>query len=348
MDPVTHTLLGAAIGQTVAGRRLGRRAVLWGAAAAASPDLDMLFGFDFFAQLHVHRGITHALWFGPAVGALWAWWLVARGRRRGRAEPLAPWMAVLALALLSHPLLDACTTYGTQLLAPFSERRFAWHLIPVIEPRYTLMLVAGLAAGWWLRSCAQWLALLAIVASSGYLGWGGWLNQRAVAAAETQLAAQQVRAVVHAFPTFMQLRQRRLVAFTDHEVRVALVDAGAPGCILWEQAPRATSPLVEQLRDTREGAIFSWFTDGVETWQVGATPDGWRVEISDLRYGLDTDARRGLWGVRADFGKDGGLRAAPEHFYAPIDWSWRMLSSWVLGAELASCEGRVAALPPGR
>lgn len=70
------------------------------------------------------------------------------------------------------------------------------------------------------------------------------------------------------------------------------------------------------------------------------------MEISDLRYGLDTDARHGLWGVRAEFGRDGRLRAAPEHFYAPIDWSWRTLRSWVLGAELGSCAGGIAALPP--
>lgn len=348
MDPVTHTLLGAAIGQGVAGRRLGRRSVLWGAAAAAAPDLDMLFGFDFFTQLRLHRGITHALWFGPVMGTLCAWWLVHHGHRRGRDEPLGPWVAVFALALLSHPLLDACTTYGTQLFAPFSDRRFSWHVIPVIEPRYTLILVAGLAAGWWLRARAQWLALLAVLVSSGYLGWGWWLNQRAIAAAEAQLTAAGVAAEVHAFPAFMQLVQRRLVAFTAAEARVGLIDAGAPGCVVWERAPRAPHLLVERLRDTREGAIFSWFTDGVDTWQVTAQPDGWRIEISDLRYGMNNDARRGLWGVRADFGAEGGLRAVPEHFYAPIDWSWQGVQSWMLGGELASCEARVAALPSGQ
>lgn len=346
MDPFTHALLGAAIGQGVAGRRFGRRAALWGAAAGAAPDLDMLLGFEFFAQLRLHRGFTHALWFGPAAGWLWAWLLVRRGRRRGRAEPLQSWFWVLALALLSHALLDACTTYGTQLLAPFSDRRFSWHVIPVIEPRYTLILIAGLAAGWWLRARAQWFALAAVLTSGLYLGWGWWLNQRAIDLAEAQLAAQEVDAEVHAFPTLMQLVQRRLVAFADGEVRVGLVDAAAPACIAWGWAPRQPHPLVDRLRDTREGAIFSWFTDGVETWQVGDTPDGWRVEISDLRYGLDTDARQGLWGVRAEFGRDGRLRAAPEHFYAPIDWSWQTLQSWVLGAELRSCAAGIAALPP--
>lgn len=347
MDPLSQALLGAAIGHGVAGRRLGYRAALWGAVAGAAPDLDMLFGPDFFTQLRVHRGVTHSLWFGPVVGSLWAWAYVHHARRRGRPEPLLPWLAVFVLALLSHPLLDVCTPYGTQLLAPFSDVRFAWHAVPVIEPRYTLILAAGLAAGWWLRPRGQWLSLLAVLASSGYLGWGWWLNQRAVAAAEAQLAAAGVIAKVHAFPTFMQLNQRRLVAFSEDEVRVGLVDATAPGCIPWNRAPRRSQPLVEQLRATREGAIFSWFTAGVDTWQVSDTADGWQVAIFDLRYGLDTDARRGLWGVRAEIGRDGVLRGSPEQFYAPIDWSWRTLKSWIVGGELASCAGHVVALPPG-
>ena len=342
MDPFSQALLGAAVGYGVAGRRLGRRAALWGALAGAAPDLDMLFGPDFFTQLRVHRGVTHSLWFGPVVGTVWAWALVRRWRRRGRPEPLLPWIGVFVLALLSHPLLDVCTTYGTQLLAPFSDARFAWHAVPVIEPRYTLILLAGLAAAGWLRSRGHAIALLTVLVSSCYLGWGWWLNQRAIAAAEAQLAAAGLTAEVHAFPAFMQLAQRRLVAFTADEVRVGLVDAADPGCIAWDRAPRAPDPWAERLRDTREGAIFSWFTAGVDTWQVAETPDGRRVEISDLRYGLDTDPRRGLWGVRAEFISDGRLRAAPEHFYAPIHWSWQTVQAWVLGGNLAHCEARVA------
>lgn len=344
MDPFSQALLGAAIGQAVAGRQLGRRAALWGAVAGAAPDLDMLFSFDFFTQLRLHRGVTHSLWFGPVVGGLWAGLMVGWARRRGRWEPWRPWLLVLVLGLLSHPLLDVFTPYGTQLLAPFSDARFAWHAVPVIEPRYTLILLVGLTAGWVVPRRAPQLALLGVVASCLYLGWGWWLNQRAIGAAEAQLAAVGVIAEVYAFPTFMQLNQRRVVAFTEDTVRVGRVDATAPVCITWDLAPRSPDPWLERLRETREGGIFSWFTGGVETWQVLDTPLGTQVELFDLRYGLDADARRGLWGVRALFARDGALLAKPEHFYAPLNWSLPLLWDWLVGPPLDQCGEGLAEL----
>ena len=321
MDPFTQALLGAAVGYGVAGRGLGRRAALWGAVAGAVPDLDMLFSRDFFAQLRLHRGVTHALWFGPVVGSLWAWLYVRWRRRRGWQEPLVPWLLVFVLSLLSHPLLDVCTPYGTQLLAPFSDTRFAWHAVPVIEPGYTLILVAGLALGWRLPGRTSAIAVLTVAVSSGYLAWGWWLNQRAVAVAETQLAGSGVTARVNAFPVFFRMAQRRVVAFTDHEVWVGFVDAVDPGCIAWDRAPRAPSPWVDRLRATREGRIFSWFTSGIETWTVSRQQRGWLVEISDLRYGREADARRGMWGVRALFDDDGHLLRSPYRYMAPMTWS---------------------------
>lgn len=332
MDPFSQALLGAVVAQAAAGRRLGPRAALWGAVAGATPDLDMLFGSDFFSQLRRHRGITHALWFGPVVGALWAWMHVRWQRRKGRSAPFAPWFAVFALALLSHPLLDVCTPYGTQLLAPFSDVRFAWHAVPVIEPRYTLILIAGLAAGWLLRGWAPAIAGFTLVISCFYLGWGWWLNQRALAFAEAQLAARGATAEVHAFPAFFQMSQRRVVAFTDHESWVGFVDATDPGCIAWDRAPRRPHPLVEALRETREGAIFSWFTDGVEAWAVAREAVGWRVEIFDLRYGLDARANRGLWGVWARFSDDGRVLDGPRHFTVPLKGSLNRWIGWTRAA----------------
>lgn len=335
MDPFTQALLGAAVGYGVAGRRLGRRAALWGAVAGAVPDLDMLFGRDFFTQLRVHRGVTHALWFGPVMGSLWAWLYVRWRRRRGREEPLLPWLLVFTLSLLSHPLLDVCTPYGTQLLAPFSDARFAWHAVPVIEPGYTLILIAGLALGWRLPSRASAIAAVTIAVSSGYLGWGWWLNQRAVAAADAQLAGWGISAEVNAFPVFFRMAQRRIVAFTDREVWVGFVDGLDPGCIAWDRAPRDPSPWVDRLRATREGETFSWFTSGIETWTVSRQRQGWLVEISDLRYGNEADARRGIWGVRALFDDDGRLLGAPYRHQEPLAWSLRALLRQVHGGAAA-------------
>ena len=72
MEPLSQALLGAATADIVAGRRLGRRALLWGALVGMAPDLDVLAAplHAGFGEWLYHRGTTHALWFGPVVGPL--------------------------------------------------------------------------------------------------------------------------------------------------------------------------------------------------------------------------------------------------------------------------------------
>ena len=87
MDSLTQAVLGAAVGEAVAGRRVGRRALAVGALAGTLPDLDVLASAVLSepAMLHFHRGPTHSLLFAfaaaPALG-----WLTARLRPRGGAH----------------------------------------------------------------------------------------------------------------------------------------------------------------------------------------------------------------------------------------------------------------------
>ncbi len=147
MDSVTHVALGAAIGEAVLGKKLGNRAMLWGAVAGSLPDLDVLFKpfEDDIGFLTYHRGITHSILFvlvaSPALG-----WLLARWLRRRSPEITFLHCAGLVFAgLMSHILLDACTTYGTQLFLPFSDYRVALNNIFIIDPLFTLpLLVSGI------------------------------------------------------------------------------------------------------------------------------------------------------------------------------------------------------------
>src|SRR5919106_876172 len=144
MDPVTQGVLGAAFGQAAFAHRLGRRAVGWGALGGLAPDLDLLVipALGPLAEFRYHRGLTHALWFGPVVGSLLGWavwrWHARRGREGG--EGPGPWIGLFVLALFTHPLLDLFTTYGTQLLWPFSRHRFAIDAVAILDPLYTVPL----------------------------------------------------------------------------------------------------------------------------------------------------------------------------------------------------------------
>jgi inner membrane protein len=298
MDPLTQGLLGASFGQALYGRSLGRQALVWGALVGMSPDLDVLANpVSPMAEWLWHRGPTHALWFGPVVGPavgwlLWKW-------RGGR---LRDWIGLAIVALLTHPLLDVFTTYGTQLLSPFSRRRFAFDAVAIIDPAYSLALALGVGLGLWRgveTGGARRVAWAALAVSSAYVALGLVVNQRAEQIARAQLAAEGVRDVrVSAYPTLFQLPFRRVVARSGDEVRVGWLSLAAPRPIAWEGFEAASGREVEAARLTKEGRVLEWFAMGEATPRIETTADGAVVEIDDLRFGFPGRPRDGLWGVR--------------------------------------------------
>ena len=333
MDPFSQALLGATVAYATCGRKLGIRAAAWGAVAGAFPDIDVLFSVfsDEFSRLQLHRGITHSLFFGPVVGVLAGWCYWRWQRARGEEVPRARWMMVFVLALLSHPLLDTCTPFGTQLLAPFSDARFAWHAVPIIEPVYTLILLLGLIVAGFARSLGWMVSALTLVLSCQYLAWGWFLNQQAIATVSAQLKKEGIEisaeaGQVHAFPTLFQMPRRRIVVMTDTEIRVGFIAMQQPCDVAWDIAPRQRHPLLEQFRNTREAAIFIWFSDDIYSQTIEDIDGAYRVEISDMRYGATANARQGMWGVRAEYSREGSIIGRPRHFFQRPDMSFdRML-----------------------
>ena len=152
-------MLGAAVGEAAAGRKLGRRALLWGGLAGTVPDLDvfvaLLLGLSKPAGLRFHPGPTHAFAFAfvaaPVFGWLTARFYRSRSRSPGAARPhlgdARPWIALYFWSLWARPLLDLFTNYGTQLFWPFSRYPAALSSVPIIDLAYTTpFLVAGVAA----------------------------------------------------------------------------------------------------------------------------------------------------------------------------------------------------------
>jgi inner membrane protein len=317
VEPVTQGLLGAAVGQALCGRALGRRALVWGALVGMSPDLDVVAnGLSPVAEWIWHRGETHALWFGPVVGPLLAWplWRWKGGRFRD-------WALLCVAALLTHPLLDVFTTYGTQLLAPFSRERFAFDSVAIIDPLYSVVLLAGIVYG--LRRGVESVASRraacgALAVSTAYLGLGLLANQHVESHARSQLASEGVAdARVAAYPTMFQLPFRRVVARSGDEVRVGWMSAIAPGRIEWERFTQASGPLVDASRAVEEVRVLEWFAMGEATPRVRRGAEGDVVEWDDLRYGFPGKPDEGLWGVRVRLSAQ-GRPAAAERFDRPL------------------------------
>ena len=137
MDSLTQIVLGAAVGEAVLGKKVGNRAMLWGAIAGTIPDLDViaLYLTDTITATEMHRGFSHSIVFSILVAPILGW-LVHQIKKRSDVG-WKGWAWLFFWGLFTHPLLDAFTTWGTQLFWPF-ETRLAFNNIFVIDPLYTL------------------------------------------------------------------------------------------------------------------------------------------------------------------------------------------------------------------
>ncbi len=139
MDSFTQVVLGAAIGEVVLGKKVGNKAVLWGAIAGTIPDLDV-FLIPFFKDvdaLYIHRGFSHSLLFSflfaPVLG-----FIITKIYKKKRQATFKQWTTLAFLSLVTHPILDFFTIYGTPFFLPFSNYRVAFCSVNVIDFFYTV------------------------------------------------------------------------------------------------------------------------------------------------------------------------------------------------------------------
>jgi len=348
MDPITQAALGAAVSHAAFHRQLGMKAAAVGALVGMFPDIDSFYGAmeGPFARLVSHRGITHSIFFGPVVGAAggWAYWRYL-GWRAGpdRQIPgsLRIWIGLFIAALLSHPLLDWFTTFGTQLLKPFASTRFALDGIAIVDPVYTVILGLGLLGGRLLRGQprAGWPTTVALVLSTAYLIMGLRINGLAEQEAERQLAAAGLQGyTVRAYPTMLQLPHRRVVATGLEDVRVGYLSMWRPCEIEWGRAPLFTNANVEAVLATREGGIFAWFTGDRLISREVADGDTLIVEMVDLRYGYTLDPLDGLWSIRTRFDAEGVIIERPQRVSNRPEVSGETVGTLLADAFPASCD----------
>jgi inner membrane protein len=183
MDSLTQLALGAAVGVAVLGRRTAAwKAAVWGGIAGTLPDLDAFIHHgDAVRNMTFHRAESHSLFWltlaSPLLAGLAARW-------HDELDRFGRWWLALWLALVTHPLLDTMTVYGTQLLLPLTDHPFGVGSIFIIDPLYTVPLLVGVIAAVSRRE-------------HGGLGWNRWgLALSSVYLAWSVLAQWHVRGVV--------------------------------------------------------------------------------------------------------------------------------------------------------
>ena len=171
MDSLSQLVLGAAVGVATLGRRTAVwKAALWGGVAGTLPDLDVVIDHgDALSNMVLHRGPSHSLfWLTLAAPVLAALPALLHGER----SLFRRWWLAMWLALVTHPLLDAMTVYGTQLLLPFTNHPFGVGSMFIIDPLYTVPLLVGVVVA---LAASQERGLRwnrwGLVLSTGYLAW---------------------------------------------------------------------------------------------------------------------------------------------------------------------------------
>jgi inner membrane protein len=169
MDSLTQIVLGAAVGEAVLGKKIGNKAMLYGAIAGTIPDLDVLSSHfvDTVTALEVHRGFTHSIVFSVFMG-LGLGFLVSKWETQASQKE---WSWLFFMCLITHPLLDAHTSWGTQLLWPL-DLRIAYKNIFVIDPLYTIPFMICLIWAMCLQKTSRkrrFLNNLGLIISSCYM-----------------------------------------------------------------------------------------------------------------------------------------------------------------------------------
>jgi inner membrane protein len=264
------------------------------------PDVDRAIHSPNDPLLHIefHRHFTHALAFIPIGGVVAAlpWMLWPALRAHGRLFLLAA-----TLGYATHGLLDASTTYGTLLLWPFSNQRFAFNWISIVDPVFTLVLLVGLVVAWRGRGGRR-AAVIALVAGVGYLALGAWQRDRAIDV-QRRIAHSRGHSPARAtvFPGFANQLVWRSLYETEGTLvmdRIRVPWIGAPTWSPGTAVARVDERDLHEVEGTstrlhRDFERFAWFADG---WVARSAVDP--SVIGDARYSLSTERFEPVWGIR--------------------------------------------------
>jgi inner membrane protein len=299
MDPISQGVLGASWAQARTGRERLPVAGLLGAVAGLAPDLDTLIqsANDPLLFLEYHRQFTHSLAFAP-VGALVCTLLLYQAVR-ARLRFGEAYLSCL-LGFASHGLLDACTSYGTELLWPFSDTRVAWSIIAVVDPGFTLpILVLVMLAAY--RKRIRY-AQLAVVWAAVYLALAVVQHGRAEAAGGAIAAERGHRPVrLEVKPAFASLLLWKIIYEFDGRYYVDAVRTGFaltryPGASISKLDIRRDFPWLDP--GSRQAADVERFRHISDDFL--AVDPAEPARIVDMRYSMVPNEISAFWAIVLD------------------------------------------------
>lgn len=299
MDPLSQAVLGSVASQSVRNKASLISVGTIGALAGMAPDLDVLIrsATDPLLSLEYHRQFTHSLIFIPLGAALCAlaFWPFVRRHMSYRKV----WLVAL-VGYATHGLLDACTTYGTMLLWPFSDARIAWSNISVVDPLFTLPLLAVVVLAGVNQSALT--ARLGLLWGLLYLLLGLVQQDRAATAGEALAVSRGHNAVVvSSKPSFGNILLWKVIYEHDDRYYVDAVRVATDIQLLeGDNVARLNIDthfpwLDARSQQAKDLERFRWFSR-----DYLAVDEDDSQFVVDMRYSLLPNEIEGLWGIRLE------------------------------------------------
>jgi len=285
LDSLSQIVLGASVAGVCAPTGHRRKALLVGAALGTLPDMDVVIDYgDPVSNFTYHRGFSHSLFVLFPFSILL--WLILRRWWSPVSEAPRQWLAAIMLTLITHPLLDAHTVYGTQLLWPLTTPPVMWSTLFIIDPLYTLPLIAGVmtAAIFPRKQIAGTMLAAGIAISTAYLGWS-WIaktmieRETVAALAQTDWKNAKRFSIPAPFTTLLW----RVVVMTDEGYLEGFYSLAADEGPLRFTAYASDHAALEATSNIPAVARLRWFShDFIKTEVVGE-----KLILRDIRMGME-------------------------------------------------------------
>jgi inner membrane protein len=312
MDTITQGILGAAASQSLLSRRLPRGAGFIGAVGGMAPDLDIFIRStnDPTVSWLFHRHFTHSLIFIPIGGLIAALPFLFLSRYKDHRKEV---ILASIIGYATHGLLDAFTSYGTQLLWPFSDYRVAWDWIGIVDPIYSLILLIGVMFTAYTKQMRP--VRIAFLLASLYLCFGGWQHHRSIET-QRQLAAMRGHQIERSrvMPAPGWLLFWRSIYLADGRLYIdgirtpwfsqpLVLEGGSAAATTFQDLPANAQANAET---RRQFEVFNWFADGLIA-PIGDESNA----IGDMRITAGVESLVPLWGLKFDPSSGVAQRWAP-------------------------------------
>ncbi|HOZ52371.1 MAG TPA: metal-dependent hydrolase [Chitinophagaceae bacterium] len=284
MDSVTHIVLGAAIGEALLGKKIGRKAALIGAFAKTFPDFDLIYTGLSDPRLYMccHRGHTHSLlWeFMYAFPLAYIFYLLFKKKVEYKS-----WFILFLVCLWGHSLLDTCTNFGTSLFLPLTNETYAWNNLAIVDLIYTapmlILLIVGLI--YKNNSKGRIICIRSILIYCGiYLGFTAINKVVANQVIKKSLSENNIQSTkFFTNPTILNNILWYGMAVNDSTISVGeftMLQKDKP--IIWHTYNRNTA-LLDSHPDTNDVKLLKWFSKGYTI----SDQDGDTLNVYCVKFG---------------------------------------------------------------